>query len=62
MELEALLTTYGPLGLGWVFAIYLLRQNVALQDKVMAAFLADTEAKGSLRSSLEKLTEMVAKT
>lgn len=59
MELESLLTTYGPLGLGWVFAIYLLRQNIALQEKVMAAFLADTEAKGALRSSLDKLAEMV---
>lgn len=61
MELEALLTTYGPLGLGWVFAAYLLKQNLNLQEKVMAAFLADTEAKGALRQSLEKLTDIVEK-
>lgn len=61
MELETLLTTYGPLGLGWVFAIYLLRQNMELQGRILAAFLADTEAKGSLKASLEKLTDIVEK-
>lgn len=61
MELESLLTTYGPLGLGWVFAVYLLRQQTVLQDKVMSAFLADTEAKGALKASLERLAEIVEK-
>lgn len=61
MELESLITVYGPLGLGWVFAIYLLRQNMALQDKVMSAFLADTEAKGAMRQALDRLSDLIEK-
>lgn len=58
---EKLLTEYGPLGLGWVFALYLLRVNTAMQDKIMAAFLADTQAKGSLEATLDRLIAAVDK-
>jgi len=61
MEMESLLTVYGPLGLGWIFAIYLLRVNTAMQDKIMAAFLADTQAKGSLEATLDRLIAAVDK-
>ena len=57
MELEVLLTTYGPLALGWVFAVYLLKVNTGLQERVMTAFLADTQAKSSLEATLDKLIE-----
>lgn len=50
---------YGPLGLGWIAAWYLLSKLQVLQDRVMAAFIADTELKVSLRASIDSLVEAV---
>ena len=61
MSLESLFTIYGPLGLGWLFAIYLLRQNAALQERVMQAFIADTVAKLELKATLAELIERFEK-
>lgn len=60
--IEKIVTVYGPLGLGWIFAAYLLRQNVALQDKVMNAFVADTQAKADMKHALDALTAAVKST
>ena len=53
------LVVYGPLGLGWVAAWYLLKQLQDLHGKVMAAFVADTELKVSLQASIDNLIEVV---
>lgn len=52
-------TIYGPLGLGWLAALYLIRRLQDVQDKVMAAFLADTELKASLKASVDQLIDTV---
>ena len=52
-------TIYGPLGLGWVAALYLVRRLQVVQDKVMSAFLADTELKASLKASVDQLIDTV---
>ncbi len=57
--IEKLVTVYGPLGIGWFVAWYLLRQNMALQDKVMTAFVNDTQAKAEMRSALDALTDSI---
>lgn len=59
MDWAMLVTTYGPLGLGWVLAAWLMKQNVALQDKVMTAFVDDTRAKAEMKNALDALTEAV---
>lgn len=59
MDWAMLVTTYGPLGLGWVLAAWLMKQNVALQDKVMTAFVDDTRAKTEMKNALDALTEAV---
>lgn len=59
MDWAMLVTTYGPLGLGWVLAAWLMKQNVALQDKVMTAFVDDTRAKAEMRNALDALTSAV---
>lgn len=52
-------TVYGPLGLGWIAFAYILRIHMALQDRVMAAFIADTDLKAQLKASLDDLKEAV---
>lgn len=59
MDWAMLVTTYGPLGLGWVLAAWLMKQNVALQDRVMTAFVDDTRAKAEMKNALDALTEAV---
>ena len=59
MILEQLVTTYGPLGIGWFVAVWLLKQNMILQDKVMTAFIADTQAKAEMKGALDALTKAV---
>ena len=54
-----ILAIYGPLGLGWVAAWYLLNRLQALQDRVLLAFIADTELKVSLRASIDSLIAAV---
>ena len=53
---KELIGVYGPLALGWPVALFYVRQNAALQAQILAAFLADTEAKVELRNAVEKLT------
>ena len=54
-----IVTVYGPLGLGWIAALYLVRRLQEVQDKVMAAFVADTELKASLKASVDQLIDTV---
>lgn len=54
-----IVTVYGPLGLGWIAALYLVRRLQDVQDKVMAAFVADTELKASLKASVDQLIDTV---
>lgn len=52
METVDILKLYGPLGMGWAAAIYLGRFILTRYD-------ADINAKSSLASALEKLTEAI---
>jgi len=52
-------TVYGPLGLGWIGFWYMLQRYQALQEKVMQAFVADTELKASLKASVDQLIDTV---
>ena len=52
MDFTDLLKIYGPMALGWVLYAFERKNNIeerkvniALQDRVMAAFLEDTKAK-----------------
>ena len=54
-----IVTIYGPLGLGWIGFWYMLTRYQALQEKVMDAFVADTQFKVSLKASLDNLVEVV---
>lgn len=54
-----LLTVYGPLGMGWLLAWYLLRQNMLLQEKVLNSFVEDTKAKAEMKSALDALSTIV---
>lgn len=57
--IKEIVTVYGPLGIGWIAAAWLLRQNMMLQDKVMTAFISDTQAKAEMKSALDALTQAV---
>lgn len=57
--IKEIVTVYGPLGIGWIAAAWLLRQNMLLQDKVMTAFISDTQAKAEMKSALDALTRAV---
>lgn len=59
--MEKLITVYGPLSLGWVFAAYLLKRVFELQTTIMNAFLADTQAKMEMKAAFEKLSIIVEK-
>lgn len=52
MEVSEILKVYGPLGMGWVVAIYLGRFILARYDK-------DLETKLTLAQALIELTEHV---
>lgn len=54
-----IVTVYGPLGLGWIAALYLVKRLQEVQDKVLTAFLADTELKASLKASVDQLIDTV---
>ena len=60
--IERLVTVYGPLSLGWPLAWYLLRQNMALQEKVLTTFVEDTKAKAEMKNALDALTVTVKTT
>jgi len=52
MELAEILKVYGPLGLGWIVALYLGRFILARYDK-------DLETKLTLAQALQDLTEHI---
>jgi hypothetical protein len=54
-----LLTVYGPLGMGWLLAWYLLRQNTALQERILQSFIEDTKAKSEMKNALDALASIV---
>ena len=54
------ITTYGPLGLGWLAAGYLFLRFMALTDKVMNASIADTQAKMEMKAAFDKLVDKLA--
>ena len=59
---EQLAKQIGPVGA--IFAIaagYFYMRIVALQDKIMAAFIADTEFKANLANTLGNLKDVVEK-
>jgi hypothetical protein len=57
--IKDLIGVYGPLGLGWPLAVYLLKQNMSLQDKVLTTFIEDTRAKAEMKNALDALTNAV---
>ena len=59
MDLSDFLKLYGPMALGWVAAAYLFQRLSAIQDKVMTAFVADTEFKSDLKNALENLKDTI---
>ena len=59
MEWNEFLKLYGPMAIGWIAAGYLFLRLSALQDKIMAAFVADTELKSEMKNALNNLTEAV---
>jgi hypothetical protein len=52
---EKALTLYGPLSLGWLLAVYLLKMVFDQNQQIMTAFMADTVAKAEMKSALERL-------
>ena len=57
--IEKLFTVYGPLGMGWILAWYLLRQNMAMQERILTSMVEDTRAKADMRHALDALTDVV---
>lgn len=61
---ELLVSTLGKFGgaaLGWIAAWYLYQDLRGLREKVMDAFLADTQMKANLLNALENLTDAVGR-
>ena len=59
---DQLAKAIGPVGA--VFAVaagYFYLRIVALQDKIMAAFMADTEMKANLLNTIDNLKDVIEK-
>lgn len=50
---------YGPLALGWPMFFYMFRANNATNEKVLNAFMNDTEAKVELKNAMEALADII---
>lgn len=68
MDFADLVKIYGPMALGWVLYAFERKNNIeerkvniALQDRVMAAFLEDTKAKILQQTAYEKLIAVLGK-
>ena len=62
MDLTQLITVYGPLGIGWVAAAYIGKNYVALQNQVLQAFMADTQAKMALQNAIDNMSKTIERT
>jgi hypothetical protein len=49
-----LVTTYGPLGLGWVFAALIAVKYVALVDKFVALLERNTQVMSELKTTISE--------
>lgn len=62
MELSELVTVYGPLGLGWVFAWSKDRELSGIRKELLESVRADAQAKAMLQSTLDRLVTLVEAT
>lgn len=52
---------YGPMAMGWIAFIYIFIRFMSLNDKIMSAFLSDTQAKMEMKAAFDKLSTIVEK-
>ena len=57
--LSDLLTTYGPLAMGWLVAWYFVRQNTHLQSKVLDIAVANISTNSELKSTVQALGDII---
>lgn len=53
IDFTKILTNWGPLSIGWVVAWLMWRRLLALQDKLVEVFQANTRALDKLTTELE---------
>lgn len=56
-----LLTTYGPLALGWVVAVILYKEVVDMRKKLMEMIVSDIKIKMTMTQQLKELTAIIKK-
>lgn len=59
MELVELVTVYGPLGLGWVLYIQERKSHDRTREKVLDAFVGESEAKGKVFNAIDQLSTLI---
>lgn len=59
MEFTELVTIYGPLGMGWIFAFSKDRELTSVRKELLENVKADAEAKQMLQATLNRLVTLV---
>jgi hypothetical protein len=59
MEFGELLTIYGPLGMGWIFAWSKDRELTLMRKDMLENVRAEVQAKAMLQATLDKLVGLV---
>lgn len=59
MTVSEFVSLYGPLGFGWIAAIFLFRENRQINDKFHTMVLSDIKVKAGLAQRLKELAAII---
>ena len=59
MELTEFLSHYGPLGFGWIAAVYFIRENKELHRKLQELAESNIKVKMALAEKIAGLTDTI---
>ena len=61
MTITDILTHYGPLGFGWIAAVFLFKENRSITDKYHKMSESSIKVKLELAQTLKELSEVIKK-
>lgn len=61
MTVAEILSSYGPMGMGWIAAIFLWRENAKLHEKVYNMAITDIEVITGMTQRIKDLAAIIEK-